>query len=44
MEKIPLLVHTPQTIPLAYPRDIFSVNPFTVETVDAMKVASGCSD
>jgi hypothetical protein len=43
-EKILLLVYTPLPTPLVYPRDTFSVNPVTVEMVDAIKVASRCSD
>jgi hypothetical protein len=34
----------PQHTPLVYPRDTFSVNPFKVEMVDAIKVASRCSE
>jgi hypothetical protein len=42
--QILLLVHMPQPTQLAYPRDTFSVNPFMVEMVDEIKVASICSD
>jgi hypothetical protein len=38
--QILLLVHRPQHTPLSYLRDTFSVNPVTVETVDAIKAAS----
>jgi hypothetical protein len=43
-DQILLLVHTPLPTPLAYPIYTFSLNPVTVETVDAIKVASRCSD
>jgi hypothetical protein len=38
-----LLVHTPLPTPLSYPRDNFSINPVTVETIVVIIVVTSRS-